>query len=141
MRSDQDRLSDILEAIDRIHRHTAGFARTSTSRRQRDRDGPTHALAALLDAIHAGPHPRRDRGHHHDASRPDRGVHHEEHQLPHVAVRGEHRATVRLEDGQILAGHLPAKLHRAVRRFLAEHRDEAYAAWVATQRREPPDRL
>ena len=66
---------------------------------------------------------------------------HEEHQLPHVAVRGEHRATVALHDGGILAGHLPPKLHRAVRGFLSEHREEAYAAWLATQRREPPDRL
>lgn len=73
---------------------------------------------------------------------------HEEHQLPHVAVRGEHRAvrgehraTVRLEDGAILAGALPANVHRAVRRFLADHREEAYAAWFATQRRERPDSL
>lgn len=61
--------------------------------------------------------------------------------MPHVAVRGEHRATVQLEDGEVLAGHLPTKLHRSVRRFLAEHRDEAYAAWKATRRQEPPDRL
>jgi hypothetical protein len=46
---------------------------------------------------------------------------HEEHQLPHVAVRGEHRATVRLQDGAILAGSLPTNVRRAVRRFLAEH--------------------
>ncbi len=64
---------------------------------------------------------------------------HEEHQLPHVAVRGEHRATVRLDDGTILVGSLPANVHRAVRRFLADHREETYAAWFATQRRERPD--
>jgi hypothetical protein len=34
---------------------------------------------------------------------------HEEHQLPHVAVRGEHRATVRLEDGAIPGGLPPAR--------------------------------
>ncbi len=66
---------------------------------------------------------------------------HEEHQLPHVAVRGEHRATVRLEDGTILAGSLPTNVHRAVRRFLSEHREEAFTAWFATQRRERPDSL
>lgn len=66
---------------------------------------------------------------------------HEEHQRPHVAIRGEHRATVALDTGDVLAGHLPPKLHRAVRRFLSEHRDAAYAAWEATRRREPPDTL
>ncbi len=62
----------------------------------------------------------------------------EEHQRPHVAVRGEHRATLDLETGEILAGQLPAKLHRTLRDFLAEHRDQARAAWKATQRGEPP---
>jgi hypothetical protein len=66
---------------------------------------------------------------------------HEEHQLPHVAVRGAHRATVRLQDGAILAGSLSTNVHRAVRRFLAEHREEAFTAWIATQRRERPDSL
>jgi hypothetical protein len=62
----------------------------------------------------------------------------EEHQRPHVAVRGEYRATLDLHTGDVLAGHLPPKLHRAVRRFLAAHRDEAIAAWEAAQRHEPP---
>ena len=62
----------------------------------------------------------------------------EEHQRPHVAVRGEYRATLDLHTGELLAGDLPPKLHRAVRRFLAAHRDEAIAAWEATQRHEPP---
>ena len=66
---------------------------------------------------------------------------HEEHRLPHVAVRGQHRATVRLGDGVVLAGFLPANVHRAVRRFLAEHREEALLAWYATQRRQRPDSL
>ena len=62
----------------------------------------------------------------------------EEHQRPHVAVRGEHRATIDLRTGEVLAGHLPPKLHRAVRRFLTEHREEAMAAWRATQAHEAP---
>jgi hypothetical protein len=53
-------------------------------------------------------------------------------------VRGEYRATLDLHTGELLAGHLLPKLHRAVRRFLAAHRDEAIAAWEATQRHEPP---
>jgi hypothetical protein len=48
---------------------------------------------------------------------------------------------VRLQDGAILAGSLPVNVHRAVRRFLVEHREEAFAAWFATQRRERPDGL
>ncbi len=62
----------------------------------------------------------------------------EEHQRPHVAVRGEHRATVALDTGEVLAGRLPPKLHRQVREVLAEYSDEAYAAWEAVRRAEPP---
>lgn len=62
----------------------------------------------------------------------------EEHQLPHVAVRGEHRATLALGTGKILAGRLPPKLHRTIRRFLDDHRGEAYEAWEATRRAQPP---
>ncbi len=65
----------------------------------------------------------------------------EEHQRPHVAVRGEHRATLDLQTGEILAGQLPPKVHRAIRRFLAAHHDEAMKAWDATQRHEPPDSM
>lgn len=62
----------------------------------------------------------------------------EEHQRPHIAIRGEHRATIDLCTGDILAGHLPPKLYRTIRRFLDEHHDEAVAAWRATQAHEPP---
>lgn len=61
----------------------------------------------------------------------------EERQHPHVAVQGEHRATVALDTGEVFAGCLPPKLHRAIRRLLAEHRDQAYAAWEATRRAKP----
>ncbi|HEX9889937.1 MAG TPA: DUF4160 domain-containing protein [Nitriliruptorales bacterium] len=62
----------------------------------------------------------------------------EEHQRPHVAVRGEHHATIDLNTLEILAGGLPPNVYRAVRRFLAHHRDEAFAAWEASRRGEPP---
>lgn len=65
----------------------------------------------------------------------------EEHQRAHVAVRGEHRATLDLESGEVLAGYLPVKLHRALRGFLAEHREDAWAAWRATRRGQPPRTL
>lgn len=41
----------------------------------------------------------------------------------------------------VLAGFLPANLHRAARRFLAAHREGALLAWYATQRQERPDGL
>jgi hypothetical protein len=66
---------------------------------------------------------------------------HEEHGRPHVAVRGEHRASVALDSGEILAGRLPPKLHRSVQRFLADNRGEAYAAWEACRRGDVPDSL
>lgn len=65
----------------------------------------------------------------------------EEHQRPHVAVRGEHRATLDLETGELLAGHLPPKLHRTIHGFLADHREEARAAWRATRQGHPPRTL
>lgn len=65
----------------------------------------------------------------------------EEHHRPHVAVRGDHRATVDLATGAVLAGRLPPKLRRVVREFLREHRDEAYAAWRATQAGQPPGKI
>lgn len=65
----------------------------------------------------------------------------EEHQRPHVAVRGEHRATLDLQTGEVLAGSLPTKLHRTIRSFLADHREEAMAAWEATKQALPPDTL
>lgn len=66
---------------------------------------------------------------------------HEEHQRPHVAVRGEHRATVALDIGEVLAGRLPPQLHRSIRVFLTEHQVEATAAWEAVRRGEPPSRI
>ncbi|MGQ0777666.1 MAG: DUF4160 domain-containing protein [Pseudonocardiales bacterium] len=61
--------------------------------------------------------------------------------VPHVAVRGEHRATVALDTGEVLAGRLPPKLHRSVREFLSEHRNDAFASWEAVRRGEPSGRI
>lgn len=65
----------------------------------------------------------------------------EEHQRPHVAVRGEHRATIDLHTGHVRAGHLPPKPHRTIRSFLDEHHEEPIDAWRATQAHEPPGRI
>lgn len=57
----------------------------------------------------------------------------ERHRRPHVDVRrgGEH-ATVDLVTGELLAGELPPRVLKAVRRVLALHRDEALEAFNAT---------
>jgi hypothetical protein len=57
----------------------------------------------------------------------------EPHQVPHVAVRsGEHRASVRISDGEVLAGELPPRVLREVRALLAAHRDLAAEAFATT---------
>lgn len=57
----------------------------------------------------------------------------EPHLVPHVAVRsGEHRASIRLFDGEVLAGELPPRVLREVRALLAEHQDLAADAFATT---------
>jgi len=67
----------------------------------------------------------------------------EEHRLTHVAVMaGSQRlATVDVVSGEILAGSLNAALHRRIRKLLAEHTEEAVAAFEAGLRHEPVGRL
>jgi len=66
----------------------------------------------------------------------------ERHLRPHVDVRrgGEH-ATVDVVTGELLAGALPPRVLKAVRRVLAEHRDEALAAFNATLEHRLPGSL
>ena len=67
----------------------------------------------------------------------------EPHARPHVAVRhGKKRlANIDLETGELLAGHLEPKALRAVQQFLAEHREEAVAAFEQTLTHRFPGRL
>jgi hypothetical protein len=67
----------------------------------------------------------------------------EEHRRPHVAVMaGRQRlATVAIENGEILAGSLTTQEHRRIRKLLAEHTDEALAAFSAALRHESIARL
>ncbi|WP_341924599.1 DUF4160 domain-containing protein [Nocardioides psychrotolerans] len=67
----------------------------------------------------------------------------EEHQRPHVAVMAGRRrlATVAVETGQVLAGSLSPQQHRTIKRLLAEHTQEALAAFEAGLRHEPVVRL
>lgn len=54
----------------------------------------------------------------------------EPHRRPHVDVRGPgFNATLDVETGEVLAGHLPPKQLRNVRALLAEHRDLAMQAF------------
>ncbi len=50
-------------------------------------------------------------------------------------------ATVDLETGTLLAGHLPPKALRAVQRLLADHRAEAITAFERTLGHESPGSL
>lgn len=66
----------------------------------------------------------------------------ETHQEPHVAVRGSgHRASIRIADGAVLAGHLPAQMLREVRNLLQQHADLATEAFRATAAYEFPGTL
>jgi len=57
----------------------------------------------------------------------------EPHQVPHVAVRSsEHRASIRISDGELLAGELPARVLREVQALLSAHRDLATEAFATT---------
>jgi len=57
----------------------------------------------------------------------------ERHQRPHVDVRsGSDHATLDIATGEVLAGRLPPRVLKAVRRLLAEHRTEALDAFTAT---------
>ena len=55
----------------------------------------------------------------------------EEHQRPHVHVRGSGlRATVDIETGRVIAGRLPPRLERQVRRWVLARREALHDAYV-----------
>ena len=64
------------------------------------------------------------------------------HRRPHVAVRGgEHRATLDVLTGEVLAGSLPPNVLRRVRNLLSEHREEALEAFADAIEHRIPRRL
>lgn len=66
----------------------------------------------------------------------------EPHQVPHVAVRaGGDRASIRIADGEVLAGHLSPQVLREVRALLATHRDLALEAFLTTAASDFPGTL
>lgn len=53
-----------------------------------------------------------------------------EHNPPHIhAFYNEHVAAIRISDGKVLDGNLPAKALEMVREWLSEHRVELLSIW------------
>jgi hypothetical protein len=66
----------------------------------------------------------------------------ERHERPHVDVRGPgFNATVDVQTGEVLAGALPRKELREVRRLLEEHRELALEAFYRTLEHDFPGTL
>lgn len=64
------------------------------------------------------------------------------HNKPHVHVRyQEHKASVAIEDGMVLAGDFPARQLRMVQVWIDLHRDELLADWELAVSGEEPFRI
>lgn len=64
------------------------------------------------------------------------------HNLPHIHARyGDLEASIRIEDGEILAGELPRKQLRLVQAWIELHRDELMADWVLAASGENPYKI
>ena len=63
----------------------------------------------------------------------------EKHHLPHIHVRYQnHRASIAIQGGEVLAGDLPARQLRMVQVWVDLHSDELMADWaLATEGVEP----
>jgi hypothetical protein len=64
------------------------------------------------------------------------------HHLPHIHVRysGE-KASVAIEDGNILAGSLPSRQLKLLQAWIEIHKDELYADWELAVSGEEPFRI
>ena len=68
----------------------------------------------------------------------DRGRHNK----PHIHVRYQDcKASVSIEDGEVLAGHFPPKQLRLVRAWIDIHQDELVADWKLAVEGEEPFRI
>jgi len=64
------------------------------------------------------------------------------HGIPHIhALYAEYEASVRLDDGEVLAGELPRKQLRLVQAWIELHRDELQANWSLTVAGETPYKI
>lgn len=59
----------------------------------------------------------------------------EDHNPPHVhIVASDYEATVRIDNGRVLAGAAPAKTLRAVQKYVAKNRLALLARWLELRR-------
>ncbi len=66
----------------------------------------------------------------------------QQHQVPHIHARyAEFEASIRIEDGDVLAGDLPRKQLRLVQAWVELHRDELVANWELAIAGETPYRI
>lgn len=64
------------------------------------------------------------------------------HNLPHIHAKyAEFEASVKIEDGEILAGELPRKQLRLVQAWIELHRDELEADWELASAGENPYKI
>nr|VFK11464.1 MAG: protein of unknown function (DUF4160) [Candidatus Kentron sp. LPFa]VFK24540.1 MAG: protein of unknown function (DUF4160) [Candidatus Kentron sp. LPFa] len=65
------------------------------------------------------------------------------HHLPHIHAKyAEFEASIRIDDGEILAGKLPRKQLRLVQAWVELHRDELVANWeIAIDGSESPYKI
>ena len=65
-----------------------------------------------------------------------------QHHAPHIHVRyQEHKASVSIADGSILAGSIPARQLSMVQVWVDIHREELLADWELVCSDEPPFRI
>lgn len=64
------------------------------------------------------------------------------HGVPHIHARyAEFEASVRIDDGEVLAGEFPRKQLRLVQAWIELHRDELLADWALTVAGETPYKI
>lgn len=64
------------------------------------------------------------------------------HNAPHIHARyAPHEASVRIDDGEVLAGNLPRKQFRLVQAWIELNRDELMADWELAAAGEMPYKI
>ena len=64
------------------------------------------------------------------------------HHLPHIHIRyADSKASVAIEDGNILAGSFPPKQLKMVQAWIEIHKDELFADWALAAAGEQPYKI
>jgi hypothetical protein len=64
------------------------------------------------------------------------------HNLPHIHVRyAGQKASIAIEDGNVLAGNIPQKQLKMVQAWIEIHKDELFADWELALAGEQPYRI